>query len=459
MPVSAGRPVAASPATSLATDAEVAAAFTLKTAPPYEAFDSDYRQIPVVMLHEFASEVAALGVLKDYAAWGYETIFFSELVEYLESGDATGLPSKPLVLCDDDGGASSYDYLYPALQTMGMKCTYFLVPDWIDGTITEPANGGSFLEASSITWAEAQTMFASGLVEFQAHTTNHGSMRAMTGVGTYTADLSADGSGAGADYLAAKATIEENIPGVEVIANAVPYGVINATAIASMRAAGCRGQRITFCGKGLDGSYDGSGQPSYTYPTTDPLIIPNADSGNFKHLKRHNIFGMADADGNRFENGKFTISSRGTTLSTGWTFTSGVTLPQFADPATGYVLRGSGTNAANTVYHTNMIPVGFWGTYEIDWWTACSGAPSSSVQVVVECYANPYDETPVTTKTDPAPIGGTTGWTRRRWINYADGTWAWLKVGFKVANADSDTVADWWDVRVRCPRSGFDGGL
>lgn len=426
--------------------------------PWYLSQNNNFRQIPVVMLHQFADQNSALGVIKDYLAWGYETIFYSEMMEYLRTGDASNLPDKPVVLTDDDGGLSAYTALFPALQSLGMKCTYFVVPKWVNGDIAAPPNGGAFLEASAFTWENAREMQASGLVEFQSHTLTHGSMRALTGAGTFTADLSADGSGAGADFLAAKAMIEANVPGANVQYNAAPYGVINEAGIASLKAAGCKGNRITFCGKGLDDSYDGSGQPSFTYPSTDHYRVPNADGGNFKHIKRFNKYGTADADGNMFENGKFLATQRGITLAAGWTFATAQPLPNFASPSTGPVLQGAGTAAATAVYHTEKIPVGYWGFVEVDWWVKCTSAPAASARLVLETFVNPFDTVPVSTLIDPQPIGNTTGWTRRRWGVQADNTFAWVRPRFEVVGATAATNAQWWDVKVRRARSAWQNG-
>lgn len=430
------------------------AAFGLHLPPWYLSQNNSFRQIPVVMMHNFTDSANALGTLKDYAAWGYQSIFFSELMTYLATGDASHLPAKPIVFCDDDGGASAYTYLYPAMQSLGYKVSFFLVPDWLDGTITAPPNGGTFLEASPMTWANCVEMKASGLAEFQSHTKTHGSMRLISGVGTFSANE--DGSGAGADYLYCKQRIEAMIPGANVQYNAAPYGVINETAIASLKAAGCKGNRITQCGQDYLGDYDGSGPSAYTYPTTDPFRVPIADGGNFKYIRRQNVYGTADADGNMFQNGKFLVSSRGITLPTGWAFQSGVTLP---DGTTGTVLQGSGTAAATGATHTDTIPVGFYGAYTIDWWVKCASAPTASVRIALDTFVNPKDTTPVSTITEVGPVGGTTGWTSKRFYVLGDATYAWVKPRFEIVGATTGAVGQWWNVRVCRTRAAWHSGI
>lgn len=419
--------------------------------PPYLSENNDFRQIPVVMLHQFANSSDALGRLKNFLAWGYTPIFYSQLHDYLITGDASGLPAKPVVLTDDDGGASVYTYLFPNLQTLGIKCSLFVVPDWIDGTITAPPNGGTFQEASAVTWANLQEMQSSGLVEIHSHTKAHGSMRLLSG----PAEFNGSGEGAGADYLAAKARIEQMIPGAQVRFNAAPYGVINETAIASLKAAGCEGNRITQCGVSHDGIYDGTGPTAFTYPWTDPFRVPIADDGGFVHLKRHNMYGVADVDGNRIQNGLFTQTQRGWTLPTGWTQPT-VTLPSGANPSSGTVLQGLGTGAATGAYHTDMIPVGYYSPFFVDWWMQTTSAPAASCRLALDCFVRPDDVTPVKTVTESSPLGGTTSWTNRYYRGVADGTYAWVRPRFEIVGATASSQVRVWNVRLRCSRSEFE---
>jgi Polysaccharide deacetylase len=421
----------------------------------YSSQNNDFRQIPVVMFHNFANTGTATGVLKDYLAWGYQPIFYSEMMSYLATGDASGLPAKPIVFTDDDGGASSY-YLWQSCQTLGnVKVTYFIVPDWLDGTISTPPNGGAFMEATALTWVQANEMQASGFAEFQSHTKTHGSMRALTGAGTFTPGLTADGSGAGADFLYCKQRIETMIPGSSVWYNAAPYGVINETAIASLKAAGCRGNRVTQTGLGLDSVYDGSGPSAFTYPWTDPFRVPIADGGNFKYIRRQNVYGVADVDGNQVENGRFTQTQRGWTLPTAnWTFAAAQTLPTNASPSTGPVLQGVNTDAATGAYHTAMIPVGFYAAYTVDYWLNCTSAPATSARLALDFFANPADTVPVSTFTDTA-IGGTTAWTRKRAYLLGDATYAWVRPRFEVVGATASTKIQAWDVKLRRTRSAW----
>ncbi|KJL49153.1 Polysaccharide deacetylase [Microbacterium hydrocarbonoxydans] len=411
----------------------------------YSSNPGGFRQIPVVMLHNLVSLADAQGRLKDYVSWGYQGIFFSELVNYLRTGDSSQLPEKPICITVDDGGLSNYSYLFPALVEYGMKATFFIVPAWVNGDITTPANGGSFLEASPFTWANAREMFASGKIEYQSHTLKHGSMRLLSGPG----EFNGNGEGAGADYLACKTMVEANVPGAVVTASAAPYGVINETALASLASVGCTGQRITATGLDATGVYDGSGAFAFATPQTDPLRVPVTDAASSQYLRRANKFGEADADGNQFQNGKAKATQRGVTLPAGWTQPT-VTLPQAI--GTGPVFRGFGVAADTPMFHTDMIPVGLYGAFSVDWWVQATSCPTNGVRCIVEGYTNPADATPAMTWTDQ---DSNTSWKRKRWNFTGHQSVAWIKVSFEVAGATASCEILLWDIRVRRTRSAY----
>lgn len=58
-------------------------------------------------------------------AAGYQTIFFEELVNYVERGET--LPDKPIVITFDDGYTSNYEYAYKILKELDMKATISVI--------------------------------------------------------------------------------------------------------------------------------------------------------------------------------------------------------------------------------------------------------------------------------------------------------------------------------------------
>lgn len=121
-------------------------------------------QVPVLMYHD----VSYLGSgysktpeifkkqMQELKDAGFHTVFFSQLIDYVERG--TPLPSKPIVITLDDGYRTNYEYVYPILQELEMKAEISL----IGGAIQYTKWG--------LKWDEVREMADSGLVSFQCHT-------------------------------------------------------------------------------------------------------------------------------------------------------------------------------------------------------------------------------------------------------------------------------------------------
>lgn len=121
-------------------------------------------QVPVLMYHD----VSYLGYgysktpeifrrqMQELKNAGFHTVFFSQLVDYVENG--TPLPSKPIVISVDDGYQTNYEYIYPILQELDMKIELSVI-----GAAIQYANWG-------LKWDQVQEMASSGLVSIQAHT-------------------------------------------------------------------------------------------------------------------------------------------------------------------------------------------------------------------------------------------------------------------------------------------------
>lgn len=125
-------------------------------------------QVPVLMYHD-VSYLSLQGSgyysktpeqfrqqMQELKDAGFHTVFFSQLVDYVESG--TPLPSKPIVITLDDGYRSNYEYAFPILQELGMKAEISLV-----GAAMQYTSWG-------LKWTDIQEMADSGLVSFQCHT-------------------------------------------------------------------------------------------------------------------------------------------------------------------------------------------------------------------------------------------------------------------------------------------------
>lgn len=141
-----------------------AAALLHRTLPAPTAGTGASVQVPVLMYHD----VSYLGQgysktpeifekqLQELKDAGFHTVFFSQLIDYVENG--APLPDKPIVVSIDDGYASNYTYIFPILQKLDMKAEISVI-----GDAMEYSEWG-------LKWDQIREMSDSGLVAFQAHT-------------------------------------------------------------------------------------------------------------------------------------------------------------------------------------------------------------------------------------------------------------------------------------------------
>ena len=133
-------------------------------------------QVPILMYHD----VSYLGhgysktpevfrkQMEELKAAGFQTVFFSDVVDFVDSGKA--LPEKPIVITFDDGYMSNYTYVFPILRQLDMKAEISLIGDAMEYT------------EWGLKWKTVREMQKSGLVRFQAHTTALHDAAGRTGV-------------------------------------------------------------------------------------------------------------------------------------------------------------------------------------------------------------------------------------------------------------------------------------
>jgi len=115
-----------------------------------------------------------LSTLKTY---GYQTITFADLMNYLDKGKP--LPAKPIIITSDDGYQNTYIYALPILKKYGYKMTVFLITSYMgNDENTRRLNEFDF-DAEGVPhrpmliWPEVRAMSKYG-IEFQSHTWSHG---------------------------------------------------------------------------------------------------------------------------------------------------------------------------------------------------------------------------------------------------------------------------------------------
>jgi len=143
-------------------------------------------ELPVVAMHgiepnpegRYETSTGAfefmLSTLKSY---GYQTITFADLINYLDKGKP--LPAKPVILTSDDGYQNIYTYAFPILKNYGYRMTVFLITSYIgNDESTRRLNEFDF-DADGVPhrpmliWPEIRAMSKYG-IEFQSHTWSHG---------------------------------------------------------------------------------------------------------------------------------------------------------------------------------------------------------------------------------------------------------------------------------------------
>lgn len=195
-------------------------------------------QVPVLMYHD----VSYLGYgysktpeifkaqMQELKNAGFNPVFFSQLVDYVENG--TPLPDKPIVITLDDGYRTNYQYVYPILQELDMKAEISLI-----GGAMQFSNWG-------LRWEEVQEMADSGLVHFQAHTYLMHSDESANGGRLGVLKMSGESWQAyvealGADTMKILDTIESRI-GARPITFTYPRGKWNNMAEALVTSLGCK---------------------------------------------------------------------------------------------------------------------------------------------------------------------------------------------------------------------------
>jgi peptidoglycan/xylan/chitin deacetylase (PgdA/CDA1 family) len=132
--------------------------------------------MPVLVYHKISSTkkpdflTVATSRMREHLEYitrkGYNTIFISDMIDYIEKG--TPLPPKPLMITLDDGFRDNYTDLYPLLKEFNCKANIFIVA----GFVQTPGNMGPRAEGEFMLVEEAKTI-CKDHVQFGLHTMYH----------------------------------------------------------------------------------------------------------------------------------------------------------------------------------------------------------------------------------------------------------------------------------------------
>jgi peptidoglycan/xylan/chitin deacetylase (PgdA/CDA1 family) len=197
--------------------------------------------IPIIELHDVAANAGSVqdittgafnvlcSTLKSY---GYQTITFMDLLNYLDRGKT--LPEKPVIITSDDGYQDIYTYAFPILKNYdGYKMTVFLVTGLVGNSDADrktnewDSNNSQVPQSSLLIWPEIVQMSKYGC-EFQSHTVSHIRL----------------GGSSSSEILyqltQSKSDIESHL-GKPVLFVAYPYGNFSNLVFSLLSAAGYRG--------------------------------------------------------------------------------------------------------------------------------------------------------------------------------------------------------------------------
>lgn len=135
----------------------------------YTTASANTNGVPILVYHNIDPTKAGSMTLstKKFAAqmqWlkdhGYTVIALKELVRYLQ-GDRQTLPSKSVVITDDDGRQSVYTHMLPIIRKYHAPVTLFIYPMVISHA------------HYAMTWGELKTLQHTGLFDIEDHTYWH----------------------------------------------------------------------------------------------------------------------------------------------------------------------------------------------------------------------------------------------------------------------------------------------
>jgi peptidoglycan/xylan/chitin deacetylase (PgdA/CDA1 family) len=156
--------------------------------------------------------------LKYLQYYGFHTISFTDLADYLEKGKP--LPPNPAIISLDDGWENQFEYGFPILQKYHDTATFYVVTDYLD-------------HENFMTTEQLKTMVAAGMT-IGCHTRSH---PYLTSVGQQRA---------WDEIAGAKAILEAD--GFNIDTFAYPYGAYNARVVDMVQEAGFRTARTVDAG-------------------------------------------------------------------------------------------------------------------------------------------------------------------------------------------------------------------
>lgn len=164
-------------------------------------------------------------IIKAALRRGFEFVWVSDIYKALIGQGV--LPEKPILLSYDDGRSQVFSVVKPVVDTYGIKCNAFITSDFTSGNPDGQVDSSLTPFAPGATWANLQTMNATGLWEFHNHTRIHNSLANQSSP-TQISDLQACNS-----------AIASNL-GQTPVGLAYPFGIWSPTVVQNAVTAGLK---------------------------------------------------------------------------------------------------------------------------------------------------------------------------------------------------------------------------
>lgn len=135
----------------------------------WDKIKANVMSVIVLNYHHVSPHPMALSitpdVFKSQLRWllreGYSFLRLTEFETAISN--ANSVRSKAILVTFDDGCADVFEYAFPILRDLGVPSTHFVITERLEN----PGDDGYF------TWADAELMVESGLVELASHSHRH----------------------------------------------------------------------------------------------------------------------------------------------------------------------------------------------------------------------------------------------------------------------------------------------
>ena len=197
--------------------------------------------VPAIMYHSLLKDPARAGdyvvspaVFEEDMRYltenGYETVFVSDLIDYVEKG--VPLPEKPVLVTVDDGYLNVMTYANPYMKENGLKGVMNVVGTYTDLSTEQDEHNPAY---SSLTWDEIAELANSSVFEIGNHTYNMHSMTSRKGCKKMYGESYEEYRKSMFDDIAMLQGLLSDKSGVTPVTFAYPFGFVSEDSVDILR--------------------------------------------------------------------------------------------------------------------------------------------------------------------------------------------------------------------------------